>query len=387
MQAVGQAWLVLELTNSPFALATVTALQQGPVLFSSLFAGVVVDRLPKRRLMFVTQSLFLIQSTTLATLTVTHHIQLWEIYLLALSMGCINVFDGPSQQAFVMELVGREHIVNAVGLNSAQFNGARLLGPAIGGLLIARWDVGVCFSLNAISYVSALTALALLRSREFKAVPPKRRREGMLSELGDGIRFIWKSPSSMVVVIVLGGIGTFGYNTGTVIPLLAEYSLHAGSRGYGFILGALGLGCVLAGLGVAFRSRSTSGLLLVAGSIYGVLLLSVAYVPWLPLAVAIFIMLGAGIQTVMATGNTLLQLAAPDELRGRVMSVYTLLMFGSTPIGALFTGFWAERMGISATVALEALLCLAAASAGVVYSRSHRLLAVRPEPLAVSSAG
>jgi len=386
MQAVGQAWLVLELTNSPFALATVTALQQGPVLFSSLFAGVVVDRLPKRRIMFVTQSLFLAQSSTLAVLTITHHIQLWQIYILAFTMGCINVFDNPSQQAFVMELVGREHIVNAVGLNSAQFNGARLLGPAIGGLLIARWDVGVCFSLNAISYVSALLALGLLRSREFQAVPPKRRREGVFTELGEGMRFIWNSPSSMVVVIVLAGIGTFGYNTGTVIPLLAEYSLHAGSRGYGFILGALGLGCMIAGLGIAFRSRSSPGLLLAAGCVFGVLLLSVAYVPWLPLAVAIFVMLGAAIQTLMASGNTLLQLAAPDQLRGRVMSVYTLLMFGSTPIGALFTGFWAERMGISATVALEAGLCIIAAGFGLLYSRSHDVSSARSEALAVSSA-
>lgn len=371
MQSVGQAWLVLQITHSALALATVAALQALPILCGTLFAGVVVDRLPKRRVLVATQILFLAQSSTLATLTVTGRIQLWEIYVLAVIMGCIGAFDNPARQAMAMELVGREHLVNAVGLNSAQFNGARLVGPAIAGFLIAAWGVPICFILNAISYLSALVSLLLLRSREFHAMPP-RRRGNMLVEFGEGMRFLWRRPPLMVVVIVLGGLGTFGWNTGTVIPLLAEDSLHAGSTGYGILLGSLGAGCLLAGLGMAFHGRSSQRLLLTAGGLCIVLLLLVAYVPWFAVAMLLFVLLGAGMQAMMASGSSLLQLGAPDHLRGRVMSVYTLLMFGSTPIGALITGFLAQAIGINLTVAIEAGLCLVFYGLALLYLQATR---------------
>lgn len=367
MQTVGQAWLVLQLTNSPVALATVTALGTLPVLCSTLFAGVLADRFNKRKLLMTTNCIYLVQSSTLAILTLSGHIQLWEIYLLAFIMGCISALDQPSRQSFGMELVGRENIVNAVGLQSAQFNGARLLGPAVAGVLIANWGVAICFSLNAVSYVAALAALLLMRTDQFYSVPAKRAGIRMIGDLVEGIKFLWHTPSLMVIVIVLGGIGTFGYNTGTVIPLLAEDFLHSGSTGYGFLLGSLGAGAVLAGLGMAFLGRSSHGLLLRAGGAYCVMYLAVAFTPWFPVAVVLWVALGAAIQALMSSGNTLLQLGTPDHLRGRVMSVYGLLMFGSTPIGAVFTGVLAQSIGISLTVAIEAALCLTAFGSGLLY--------------------
>ncbi|MFI5266556.1 MAG: MFS transporter, partial [Chloroflexota bacterium] len=201
MQMVGQAWLVLEITHSPFALGTVSALQFLPVLCVTLFAGVIVDRLPKHRLLLVTQSVALAQALTLAALTASGHIQLWQIYVLASVLGLVSAFDQPARQSFVMELVGRDNIVNAVALNSAQFNVARLIGPAIGGVLIATLGVAICFFINAASFVAVLVSLLLLRAGEFHSLPVKKTGKRVLSEIGEGLRFLLGAPDLMVVVI------------------------------------------------------------------------------------------------------------------------------------------------------------------------------------------
>src|SRR5690348_3213475 len=190
MQRVAQSWLVLELTHSPEKLGTVTALQFAPILFLSLFAGVWVDRWTKHKVVIVTQSLALVQSLALAILTLAGHIQLWQIYVLALMLGAINAFDNPARQSFLMEMVGRDNIVNAVALNSAQFNGSRLLGPAIGGLIIAGWSVGICFLINAISFFAVLVGLLMMRPTEFFNVPSRgRSTSSVVAQLRDGLSF------------------------------------------------------------------------------------------------------------------------------------------------------------------------------------------------------
>ncbi len=367
MQTVGQAWLVLELTQSPVALGTVIALQTLPVLCIVLFAGVIVDRLPKHRVMLATQSVALVQSLILAILTATGHIQLWQIYILAATLGFVNAFDNPTRQSFVMELVGRENLVNAVGLNSAQFNSARLIGPAIGGVLIARWGVSVCFFINAISYLAALTALLKLRPAEFHLTAETRHRGRMLSELSEGIRFIKNTPRLLVVIILLSGLGCFGYNWNTVTPLLATDLLHSGATGFGLMVSALGIGSLGGAVMLAVRGRSSVHILFGAAIIFGVGYLAVGFVPWFGLSFVLFAILGFVGLTFSTSANTTLQLGSPDHLRGRVMGIFTLLMLGSTPIGSLVTGFLTASIGIQWAVATEASICLLAVALALTY--------------------
>jgi MFS family permease len=371
MQTVAQSWLVLQLTGSPFALGTVSALQFLPVLCVSLFAGVVVDRLPKHRLLLATQSTALVQAAVLAALTASGRIQLWQIYVLAAILGLVNAFDQPTRQSFVMELVGRGNVVNAVALNSAQFNLARLIGPAIGGILIATWGVAICFSINAASFVAVLASLLLLHPSEFHSLPARAAGKRVLAEIGAGIRFLWTTPELMVVVIVVAGIGCFGYNLNTVIPLIAEFSLHTGADGFGLLVTAVGIGSLVAALGVATRSRVGKRTVLIGGGAFGAIYMAVGFVPWFGAAMALLAVLGFASLVFSSASNSTLQLGSPDYLRGRVMSVYTLLVMGSTPIGALITGWLAETAGVRATVAVEAGVCLLSVGAALIYRARH----------------
>ena len=383
MQTVGQAWLVLELTRSPFALGTVAALQFLPVLCVTLFAGVIVDRLPKHRLLLATQSVALVQAAALAVLTASGQIQLWQIYLLASILGLVSAFDQPARQSFVMELVGRENVVNAVALNSAQFNAARLIGPALGGVLIASLGVAICFFVNAASFVAVLVSLMLLRTNEFHSTTPKRSGKHVFSELGEGIRFLAGEPKLMVIVIVVAGIGCFGYNFNTVIPLLAQYSLHVGASGFGLLVTSVGIGSLVAALAVAARGRASQRVFLAGAIGFGASYMAVGFVPWFGVAMALLAVLGFASLTFSSAANSSLQLGSPDHLRGRVMSVFTMLVMGSTPIGALFTGWLAEAAGIQATVAVEASICLL----GVALALAYQARRPRPALPAAPTAG
>ncbi|HVA22910.1 MAG TPA: MFS transporter [Chloroflexota bacterium] len=379
MQVVAQAWLVLQLTHSPFALGTVSALQFLPVLCVTLFAGVIVDRLPKHRLLLATQSVALAQAVALAVLTASGRIQLWEVYVLAALLGLVSAFDQPTRQSFVMELVGRENIVNAVALNSAQFNAARLIGPAIGGVLIASFGVAICFFVNAVSFLAVLASLLLLRAAEFRSVPSKRTGKRVLTEIGEGLRFLRSAPDLMVVVIVVAGIGCFGYNFNTVIPLLAQYSLHVGASGFGLLVTSVGIGSLVAALAVATRGKASQRVFLTGAIGFGLSYLAVAFVPWFGAAMGLLAVLGFASLTFSSAANSTLQLGSPDHLRGRVMSVFTLLVMGSTPIGALFTGWLAETAGIQVTIAVEAGICLLFIAAALLY-RSRRRTTARIDP-------
>jgi len=381
MQRIAQSWLVLDLTHSPEKLGTVTALQFAPILFLSLFAGVWVDRLPKHRVLIITQSLALVQSLAMAILTLAGNIQLWQIYVLALMLGAVNAFDNPTRQAFLMEMVGRENIVNAVALNSAQFNGSRLLGPAIGGLIIAGWSVGVCFLINAVSFFAVLIGLLLMRPEQFYNMAPRGRATAAIgSQLREGLAFVFGRRDLTIVVIVASIIACFGYNFNVLMPLMAKDAFNAGADAFGLLMAAIGLGSVIAAFAVATIGKSNIKVLLLGAMVFGALEIATAASPWFPLALVLLVGVGYAGLIITSSANTQLQLSAPDHLRGRVMSVYSLMFTGTTPIGALISGFLAGAIHVRLTLGIEASMCvLAPLGAFIFISRQPSGVSRQPE--------
>lgn len=371
LQTVGQAWLVLDLTGSPFALGMVIALQFLPFLFLSLPAGAIVDRLPKRRLILMTQTCAMTQALVIGVLVATGTIELWHIYVLAGLLGLNNSIDNPARQAFLSELVSRDNLPNAVGLNSTLFNTARIVGPAIGGLVIAAVGVASCFLLNSLSFAAVLGCLLLMRPSELHA-PAARRAGRLLAQIAEGLRFVRGHTEVLQPLLLLLVIGTFGYNFNVALPLLARYSLDASSVEFGLLTSAMGLGSLIGALIVATLQSTSWRRIAIAAAAFSVLLGGVAASGWYPATLVLLACLGlAGI--LFTTGvNTTLQLHAPGELRGRVMSLYIMVFAGSTPIGGAFTGALADRVGIQWTLGIEAAICGSAVIGLFLYRQFGR---------------
>jgi MFS family permease len=377
MQRVAQAWLVLQLTDSPFALGTVSALQFTPLLLLSLFGGVVADRVPKRRLLVITQAIMAGQAVAIAILTTTGQIQLWHIYVLAALLGLANSFDNPSRQALVMEMVGPKDLPNAVALNSSLFNSARLIGPAVGGAIIAAAGLAVCFWLNAVSYLAVIGALLAMRPAEFFDVPsPNRGR--MLPQLREGLAYALHSRDVCVIVILLASLGSFGYNFNIFLPLIARYVLDVGPFGLGVLFSCLGAGSVVAALTLASRREASERTLLVGATIFTCLLLLVALSSLFLVTAVLLLALGAASIVFSATANTRMQMAPPAALRGRVMSLYTLLFAGTTPLGSFVIGSLSERLGVQFALVSCAALCILGVLGGVLYARSQPAVSTSP---------
>jgi MFS family permease len=371
MQTIGQAWLVLDLTHSPLALGTVTMLQFLPISLLVLFGGVIADKVPKRRLLVLTQTSAMGQAFVLAFLTWSGLVTLWEIYILAAMLGLTNAIDNPTRQAFVVEMVGRDDIMNAVALNSSMFNGARLVGPAVGGVIIAVVGVGAAFFINGVSFIAVIIGLLLMRPRLL--YPTRRSGEGrVLEQLVEGLRYSLRTPAILLIVILMAAIGTFGYNFTVVLPLLARNALHVGSIGFGAMTSAVGVGSLVAALTLATLRKTSRRTLLIGATAFTVFLAAVAASPWYPLTLVLLVALGVASISFTATANTSLQLSAPDQLRGRVMSLYMLLFAGTTPIGGALTGIMAERLGIRPTVGIEAAICAVGIAAALAYLASQR---------------
>ncbi len=373
MQTIAQAWLVLQITNSKVALGTVTMLQFLPITFFVLWAGVVADRVPKRNFLFVTQTLAMSQALALTTLVWSGQVELWHVYALAPVLGLANAFEQPTRQAFVVEMVGKDDLLNAVALNAGIFNAARLVGPAIGGFLIATVGVKGAFLLNGLSFLPVIAALALMDPRAMYAGATRTaQRASPLAELREGLSYAFRTPAALLIVMLVAVVGTFGYNFTVVLPLVDRYVLDRGSVGLGFLTAAVGLGAVVSALFLASRGTATKRTLFVGGVAFAALLGAVAvsrsYYVTLPL------LMGVGIASTAfhATANTSLQLTTPDYLRGRVMGLYMLLFAGSTPIGGYLTGLMAEHLGVPMTVGIEAALSMAGVAAGFLYYISHR---------------
>jgi predicted MFS family arabinose efflux permease len=347
MQSVGLSWLVLELTDSPFRLGLVSALQFGPLLLFSAVAGVVVDRTPKRRLLLATQTALMVPALLLAALVWTGWIRYWHVAALAGAIGLVNALDMPSRQSFLVEMVGREDLLNAIALNSASFNAARVVGPALGGLLIARYGTAVAFLLNALSFVAVLLTLAAVRAG---SDPRPRRGTTIREELADGVRYATRTPLVALILGLVFAVSTFAMNHGVVVPLFAREVLHAGVRAFGLLMASLGAGAVVGAVAGATLGYARPPLRAVVLPGLGVALgiLGLAFVRHLALAALVLFVVGA-LQIVFQNGcNTIVQVTVPDELRGRVMGVYMMVFAGATPLGASLIGSVAEGAGVPA---------------------------------------
>lgn len=346
MQSVGQAWLVLELTHSPFRLGVIGALQFGPMLVLSFVAGALADRVRKRRLIILTQSALMLQAFALAALDWTGHIQYWHVAALAALYGVANTLDLPARQSFVVELVGKSDLINAIGLNAAVFNGARVVGPAVAGLLIARFGVAPAFLVNGLSFLGVLAALAAIRTEG----EPRPRGAGTLGqEIFEGVRYAAATPIVALILGLLFVVSLFVLNMNVIVPLVARDVLHADARGFGLLMASLGVGAVLGAVVLAATGRTRPPLALLIGAALvtsaGLLALAAARQFWL--AAAALGVAGFAQIVCMAGCNTTVQLTAPDELRGRVMGLYALVFVGTTPFGALLMGAVAEKFGVS----------------------------------------
>ncbi len=371
MQTIAQALLVLKITDSKIALGTVTLLQFLPITIFVLFAGVIADRVPKRNFILATQALAMSQALILATLVWTGRVELWHVYVLALVLGLANAFEQPTRQAFVVEMVGKDDLMNAVALNSGMFNGARLIGPGIGGLIIAAFGLKWAFLLNGASFVPVIASLLMMNMTQLYGMNKKAAGNPMV-ELREGLAYALRTPAVLLILILVAIIGTFGYNFTVMLPLLARYVLNLGSAGLGFMTAAVGLGALVSALALAGRKAATKEMLFIGGAGFSLMLGAVAASQWFAVTLLFLFLLGIANTAFAATANTSLQIATPDHLRGRVMAIYMLLFAGSTPIGGFLTGFMAEHLGVSTAIGINASVCALGVAAGLLYYFSHR---------------
>jgi MFS family permease len=351
MQSVGQSWLVLELTDSPFRLGLIGALQFGPVLLFSFVAGAVSDRVRKRRLLLGTQAALMLQALALAALAGSGHVQFWHVAVLAAVYGLANTLDMPSRQSYIAHLVPRGDLMNAIALNSAVFNGARVVGPAAAGLLVARYGPAIAFLLNGLSFLAVLAALAAVRT---EGAPRPGRGLGMRAEIAEGVRYAAGTPRVALVMGLLMVVSLFVVNTSVLVPLIARDVLHEGAHGFGLLMASLGVGAVVGALGVAALSvgRPPLGLVVGPGLAAAALVLALSTARHFGVAAAMLAALGFAQIVFMTSCNSTVQIAVPDELRGRVMGLYALVFAGMTPIGALLMGTVAEHWGVSRACAV-----------------------------------
>lgn len=368
MQTTAQAWLVLRMTGAGLPLGTVTALQFLPVTLLTLYGGVLADRLPKHRALLVTQTAAMLQAAVFGTLVATGAIELWHIYVLALTLGLINAIDVPVRQSFVVEMVGREDLPNAVALNSSAFNMARIIGPSVAGVLIDQIDIAPALFLNAFSFLAVLAALLRIDPAALHTHAPVR--VGSVNQrLREGLSYARHTPAVLAILIVVGALGTFGYNFTIVLPLIARFVLDTNAAGFGTLGSFLGIGSLAGAVVTAYREQVSMRRMLVGAAafsvIFGALALSQVYL----LSAGLLVVLGFAGVTFATSANTLLQLITPDELRGRVISLYVLLFMGSTPVGGFLIGVLSDTIGVRAALFICAVLCLTGVIVAVAYRR------------------
>ena len=394
MQTVALALLVLssELHGNGFDVGIVTALQFLPMLLFGSFGGLTADRLDKRRLLFVTQGAAAALALALGLLTALGTVQLWEVYVFATLLGVVNLFDNPARQTFVTEMVGRSLLPNAISLNSVLMNSARVIGPAIGGIVIYSAGFSTCFLVNAATYVAVIVALALMRPAELHKTPPVPRAKGQVRE---GLRYVWSTPALRDPLLAMAVVGIFAFNFTTTLPLLAKFTFHGGAGTYSAFTAAMGAGAIVGGLMVAHRSRPSTALLSLIGLAFGAMILLVAAAPTEVVAMAVLVLMGVCSISFIATANATLQLRADPAMRGRVMALYAIAFLGSTPIGAPLVGWIADVssprialvVGGVATLGASAALALRYAWPPLLARRAAARAAALPGALAGARSG
>jgi MFS family permease len=363
MQSVAQSWLVYTLTHSATALGAVIAIQTLPVLLLGPYAGVIADRTDKRRLMVVLQSFMGAQALVLGILAVAHVVNIWEVCALALVLGLNNTFENPSRQSFVLEMVGSENVRNAVSLNSTMVNAARAVGPAVAGLIIATAGVGVCFLINAASFVAVVYSLVSMDKKALHPATPTGRGKGQLRE---GFSYVAHEPRLGVPLLMMALVGTLAYEFQVSLPVVAKQSFHGGAETYGFLTAAMGAGAVLGGLVTATRGKTGLRPLSIAALVFGLAILCAAVSPVLDLAYGAMALVGWGSVSFMATGNTTLQLNSAPNMRGRVMSLWAVAFLGSTPIGGPLIGWLIATTNARIGLAVGGVSALVAAGIGII---------------------
>jgi len=356
MQTVAEIWLILSLTGSGLAVGFTTALQFLPILLVGAWGGALADRFAKRRLLMVTQSLMMVPPLVLFAFTLAGEITPGLVYALVFCRGLVNAADNPARQAFVMEMVGPDRVVNAVSLNSVLINSARVVGPGLAGILIALVGVAACFGLNALTFVVMLAALHGMNPRTLTGSPaPERGRAGV----GDALRHVRRTPELAVPLLLMALLGTLGFNFQVILPLLATLTFDGGSGAFAVLLSAMGAGSIVGALVTGARGKTGLGLIGGSAAAFGVLALAAAVMPRLAAEIPVLALLGAASVSFAAAVNSTLQLAVSPEMRGRVMALYTVVFLGSTPIGGPLVGWISQAAG-------PRLALLVAATAGIM---------------------
>ncbi len=387
MQSTAQQWLVLTLTRNPLALGVTGALQFGPSLVLGPFAGAVIDRYPRRSILVGTQISSGVLAAALWLLTLSGLVQLWQVYLLALLLGLVTALDNPTRQAFVSEMVPSSHLLNAISLNSVQFNVARIVGPAVAGGLIALLGIPLMFLLNALSFIAVLIGLWLMRVKDLYITPRRADATRGLRAMSDGVRFIWADRDVRITFLLITVVGTLGFNFNVLLPLLATVKLHAGPQEFGMLTSALGAGALAGALFLARRGgKPTHFIMAGTAALFGLLEALAGQTSTLIITLVVIAATGAMMSTFSASANTTVQLSAPAEMRGRVMSVYTMIFIGSTPIGNLATSAIAAKYGTSASFVFTGLPCIVAAAVAAWLWRRERQAQRAPSAMVTDSA-
>lgn len=374
MQTVAQSWLVLTLTGSSVAVGVVIALQTAPVLLLAPYGGVVADRVDKRKLLIVLQASMALQALVLGLLTVLGVVSFWEICVLALLLGVTQSFEVPTRQSFILEMVGRDSVRNAVSLNSVIVNAARTIGPAIAGVLIAVVGEGICFLINVGSFVAVIVSLLAMDASLLLPSEPARRARGQLRQ---GLAYVRQTPELAIPLLMMGLVGTLTYEFPVSLPVLAKRSFGLGSAGYGFMTAAMGLGAATGGLITAARGRTGVRAAVIAVAAFGACIAMAAAAPSVALELVALFFVGAGSVGFVSVGNSTLQLRADPSMRGRVMSLWSVAFQGSSAVGGPVIGGVIALAGARAGLAVGAVACFAAAAVGASILR-------RPQPVSLS---
>ena len=361
MQMVAQSWLVYRLTDSAVLLGFVAFSGQMPVFLFATIGGAVADRHNRHRILVVTQTVSMLLAFVLAFLTLTDRVQVWHIFVLAAMLGLVNAFDIPARQAFVVDMVGRTDLINAIALNSSMINGARIIGPAVAGVLVDTLGEGWCFFINALSYIAVIAGLLLMKIKAQARVPLPG---SALASIVEGFSYVWHTGPVRALLLLLGLVSLLGMPYIVLMPIFADQILHGGAQGLGLLMGASGIGALIGALSLAARrgARGLSRIVAFSAAGFGASLIFFSLSRSLWLSVGLLLPVGFCMMVEMAASNTLIQTLVADKLRGRVMAVYSMMFMGMAPFGALLAGALAHRLGAPTTVAIGGAICMLAAA-------------------------
>jgi len=357
MQTVAQAWLVLEMTHSSFKLGVVSALQFLPMLFLSFFTGPFIDYFDKRKIIIWTQTVLMTLAFVLSVLVWTGTVQYWHVVILATLLGIANTIDMPARQAFIIDLVGKEDLMNAIALNSSIFNAARAVGPAFAGILIAAVGTATCFLMNGLSFLAVLTGLFFIRVE--RAARRGKPDYNVLQDMGEAIRAIRTTPAVLTTILLVAVVSIFGTNFNVLVPVFAKMELHRDAAAFGLLLSSFGVGALIGSISLALLSEGgpKPAILLGGGMGLSLALMLIGLQRSYSMTALLLALCGWSMVTFFGMANTTVQLNTEDRLRGRVMSLYTLSFGGLTPFGSLFAGIVAHWIGAPLTFAIGGLAC------------------------------